>query len=171
MHKDTDICSETIDFFYLKDTLKSQAITVCFYCAATIGFLIYLCIKYAGFPNSFESFLKWLKYDTFFRIGVVVLMCAIAVMIYSVISYFTRKKCYVEFTQTALCGKLPAFPFRTKNVEIPYEDILGVKRAFTSRTGSFSAIIVITKIGRVFIPHESPTKIRKIENLIYDLKR
>lgn len=161
---------KTIDFFYLKDTLKSQSITVCFYCAAAIGILVYLFTKSVGFPDSLDSFLKRLRYDPFLRMGVVAAIAAILVMIYSVISYFPRKKCYVEFTQTALCGKLPAFPLRTKYIEVPYEDIIGVKRAFNSRSGSFSAIIVITKSGRIFIPHESQTKIRKIENLLYELK-
>ncbi|MBQ4627005.1 MAG: hypothetical protein IJB45_07140 [Clostridia bacterium] len=170
MNKSTENPGETIDYFYLKDTLKSQAITLCLYCAAAIGILAYICTKSVGFPDSFDLFLKWLRYDAFLRIGVIAAIAAIVVAIYSVISYLTRKKCYVEFTQTALCGKLPAFPLRTKYIEIPYKDIIGVKRTFTSRTGSFFAIIVITKSGRIFIPHNSDTKIRKIENLIYELK-
>ena len=169
-HENTDHHGETIDFFYLKDTLKSQAITVLFFSAAAIGVIIYSYISFWGIPASFNEFLELLAFSGMEKLRLAAVIAAILVMIYSVISYFTRKNCYVEFKETALCGKLPAFPLRAKYIEVPYDDIIGVKRAFTSRTGSFSAIIVITKCGRIFIPHESPTKIRKIENLLYELK-
>lgn len=170
MHKNTDSHSETIDFFYLKDTLKSQTITVSFFAAMAAGMIIYSYISFWSVPASFDEFLERLAFSGMVKLELSAVIGAVLVIICSVISYFTRKDCYVEFTESALCAKLPTFPLKTKYIEVPYNDIIGVKRAFTSRASSFSSIIVITKNGRIFIPHESPAKIRKIENLIYKLK-
>lgn len=162
--------NNTIAFFYLKDTLKSQAIFVSCFSAVIIGFDVYSYIEFWGIPSSFDAFLSQFEFHSFLRIQAFVLVAALLAVINSVISYFIRKDCYIELTETVLYGKLPAFPCRTKEVEIPYKEIIGIKRAFVSKHGTFAALIVKTEKGRIFIPHNSNTKIRKIENLLYELK-
>lgn len=163
--------NKTIDFFYLKDTIKSHSIIVSLFSVAAIGLIVYSYINLWGIPESFEEVLELAEFTDFVGFELAAVIVAILAVIYSVVSYFTRKDCYVEFTEDKLCGKLPAFPLHTKHIEVPYDEIIGVKRAFVSRSGSFAAIFVITKNGRIFIPHNSPYKIRKIENLVYELKR
>ncbi len=161
---------KTLDFFYLKDGIKSQTLTACGFALVIMGIIIYSYINFWGIPSSFGAFLSIFEFHESLRIQAAVFIAAILVIIYSVISYFTRKDCYIDFKETALCGKLPAFPCRAKYVEIPYDEIIGIKRGGTSRTGGFGTLIVITTNGKFFIPHNSQTKIRKIENLLYEMK-
>ena len=160
----------TIDFFYLKDPIKSHSITVSCISLAVIGIIIYSYISLWGVPESFNEVWEMIGFSGFIAAEFVALIAALLAIICSVISYFTRKDCYIEFTETVLYGKLPAFPLRTKEVEIPYSEIIGIKRSDISRNGSFNALIVKTENGRILIPHNNNVKIRKIENLLYDLK-
>lgn len=170
MQRSTDSHGETIDFFYLKDTLKSQSVTISFFAAMAAGMIVYSYISFWGVPASFDEFLKLLAFSDMEKLRLAAVIGAVFVIICSVISYFTRKDCYVEFKETAFCAKLPAFPLRTEYIEVRYKDIISIKRVSTKRAGLADKLIVNTKKGRILIPHESPTKIRKIENLLYDLK-
>lgn len=161
---------KTVDFFFLKDGIKSLTLTVCGFALVIMGIIIYSYINFWGIPSSFDAFISRFEFNESLRIQAAVLIAAFLVIICAVISYFARKDCYIDFKETALCGKLPAFPCRAKHVEIPYDEIIRIKRGATSRTGGFGMLIVITTSGKFFIPHNSQTKIRKIENLLYEMK-
>ncbi len=170
MHKSADSHGETIDFFYLKDTVRSQSISVSFFAVFAAVMVIYSYIRFWGVPASPDEFLELLAFSGSVKLQLAAVVAAFIAVICSAISYFTRRSCYVEFKETALCAKLPAFPLRTEYIEVPYKDITGIKRVATKRAGYADKLIINTRKGRILIPHESATKIRKIENLLYELK-